>query len=221
MLSPLDLWPWLWANLNTFFKWHIYSWWRTIVQINIHWNPSKIVGVWSGQKFDLQMWPWPWSTWMNVSNGTSTRDGDTLFWNPSTLVMVYTKSDGHTHTQERVHKRMHIHQTVIVRTMSRSPQTGSRTMSRPPKPGMTIIFRNLGLISVTSGPFVQSVDQGQTAQNMQSFPLSTLSEKDILSNINPKITLKMQHLGFLLMAEKFHVTCPQIPKHTLVSTCLQ
>ena len=75
-------------------------------------------------KCDLDLQP----TWTSVSNGTSTHQGEQLcqiILKPMHKCRSYSpdkpgQMDAHMHAQY-----MHIHQTEIVTTMSRSPQVGS------------------------------------------------------------------------------------------------
>ena len=67
-------------------------------------------------------------TLTNVSNGTSTRDREQfcqiiLKSIPFVEVMVRMNSDGRTHASTET--RTHIRRTVVVTTVSRSPQAGS------------------------------------------------------------------------------------------------
>ena len=114
----------------------IYSWWRTTVQIYIEIHP-KLYEVWSRQKFDLQLWPWP-CAYLNecfkmAHLHVMANNCFKLFWNPSTIVevMVQTNSNGRMDTCTQ----KHIHQPVIVTTMSCSPKVGStKSLLFAPKP---------------------------------------------------------------------------------------
>ena len=79
--------------------------------------------LWSRQKFDLQVWPWPWAYLNKCFKWhiyTWQRTIVKLFWNPSTNaeVIVHTNSDTLTLTWMDGHT--HIHRTSIVTTISPS-----------------------------------------------------------------------------------------------------
>ena len=75
-------------------------------------------------KSDLDLKP----TRTNVLNGTSTRDGEQL----CEIILKYIHNcrsygpDNLGRTHARTHGRMHVHRIVVVTTMPRSPQVGSK-----------------------------------------------------------------------------------------------
>ena len=134
----LDLWSWPWVHLNKCFKWHIYSWWRTIVKI-YNWNPSKIVGVLVRTK----LWPSRVTLTLGIPErmfqmahlNVMENNWVKIFWNLSTTVEVTVR----TNSDRRTHRHMHIHQTVIVTTVSCSLQAD-----------LTIIIQWLLLLEITN-----------------------------------------------------------------------
>ena len=123
------VWPWhltlTLSLLKQIFKGHICSWWRTIGQIciEIHlklrsYGPDKNLTF----KCEIDLG----STWTNVSNGKSTRDGEQL----CQIIICILKSirnwsGGNRTDGGRTHARTHIHRTVVVTTMSCLLQAGS------------------------------------------------------------------------------------------------
>ena len=104
---------------NETFIWHIYSWWRTIVQIYIEIHP-KLLELSSGQKVyfkcDLDLGP----TWKNVSNGTSTHDRVQL----CEIILKFIPNCRSYGPDEFGWMDGHTHRRMQVTTMFRSPQAG-------------------------------------------------------------------------------------------------
>ena len=101
-------WPWPWVYLTKCFKWHIYSWRRTIAQIHVEIHlkfPAKILPSSVTLTLDL-----PEGMFQMAHLHVMENNCVKLAWNQSTIieVMVQTYLDG----------RMHIHRTDIVTIMS-------------------------------------------------------------------------------------------------------